>query len=62
MMNERRQTLITLCFFLVQNSNLVVFIIIISTDYRNAKARGLYGEARLFRAYMVLLMVLFMTK
>ena len=54
MMNERRQTLITLCFFsfffvvfvvfvflfLIQNLN----IIIITTDYRNAKARGLYGE------------------
>ena len=37
MMNERRQTLIKLCFFLVQNSNLVVFIIIITTDYRNVK-------------------------
>ena len=61
MMNERRQTLITLCFFsfsfcffllllffvfvflcLIQNLD----IIIITTDYRNAKARGLYGEGQ----------------
>ena len=35
-----------LFFFLVQNSNLVVFIIVVRTDHINAKARGLYGKGQ----------------
>ena len=33
-------------FSVVQNSNLVVFIIVVMTDHINAKARGLYGKAQ----------------
>ena len=34
-------------FFLIQNSNLVVCIITITTDYRNVKAGGVYGEGQI---------------
>lgn len=48
-------------FFLVQNSNLVVFTIVVRTDDINPKPEAYIARDRLFRVCTVSLITLFMT-